>query len=219
MQAIILAAGRGERLAPLTENKPKAMVEAGGRPIFWRVVDSLVLAGVTEVIAVTSGYALGAADHAPSGLRVKEVIQAEATGTASALAEVGGMEKPFLLLGCDTIFPVDHIKALVAEAAQVVLSVKAGAEAHHNTITYYQGGKVAGIAEKPPFPTSTTQSLMLYKLPPLIFDYLPQVKKSRRGEYEVQDAINSLLANGVSVGAVECERYFHLTQVSDFERY
>lgn len=220
MQAVILAAGRGSRLAPLTDDKPKALVEVGGRTIFWQVVDSLVQGGVNKVVAVTSGYHLATVDEAPSGLKFRTVTQETPLGTSHALQQAGWMEKPFLLLGCDTIFQPEHIKAVFEADAEIALSVRADqAQVWHCTIIYYQGGKIAGIAEKPQFPTSTTQSLMLYKLPPTVFDYLPAVKKSRRKEYEIQDAINMMIADGFSVATVECSEYFHLSQASDIEKF
>jgi dTDP-glucose pyrophosphorylase len=124
-------------------------------------------------------------------------------------------------MGCDTLFDPAHVRA-VAEydaATDIVLSVKWDAQIHHSTIMYNYGCTVEGIAEKPPFPTSTTQSLMLYRLPPKIMTYLLRVRKSPRGEYEIQDAINLMIADGATVALVECEDYFHLTKQEDIENY
>jgi len=220
MQAVILAAGEGSRLAPLTEETPKAMVPVEGRPIVWRVIDTLIGAGVINIVVITSGYPLGIEKYSWSGINYKEVIQPEPLGTANALMQLGSIPGSFLLLGCDALFPVEHIQALMRAEADIALSGRGGAEVHHSTITYYHGGKIAGIAEKPFFPTSTTQSLMLYKLPSAIFDYLPQVKRSKRKEYEIQDAINGMIDDGASVEVVECiGDYFHLTETDDLKKF
>jgi len=220
MQAIILAAGRGSRLAPLTDDRPKAMVMVAGRPIFWRVVDSLLQAGVSDIIAVTNGYSLAAHIYAPSGARVQAAVQETPLGTADALAQVGGMASPFLLLGCDSLFPADHIRAVMACPAQIVLSGKRERwPGRHQSTISYQGRKIAGIAEKPAYPTSSMTSLMLYKLPPFIFDYLAGVEKSARGELEIQSAINAMIADGTTVSVVACDDYFHLTNASDLRGY
>lgn len=213
MQAIILAAGRGSRLAPLTDDKPKALVEVGGVPIIWRVLTTV--GPLVDTVTI-----VGSERFFDDTQFVKFILQKEPLGTANALRCVPPLVEPFVLLGCDTIFQPDHIRTVFEAEAEIALSVRAErAEVWHSTITYYQGGKIAGIAENPQFPTSTTQSLMLYKLPSAIFDYLPAVKKSRRKEYEIQDAINMMIADGFSVATVECGEYFHLTQASDIEKF
>lgn len=55
VQAVILAAGMGMRLRPLTDDRPKGMVEIGGKPILWRQLDALALAGVQDIV-ITTGY-------------------------------------------------------------------------------------------------------------------------------------------------------------------
>lgn len=55
VQAVILAAGMGTRLRPLTDDRPKGMVEIGGKPMLWRQLDALARAGVEDVV-ITTGY-------------------------------------------------------------------------------------------------------------------------------------------------------------------
>ncbi len=57
MQAIILAAGSGKRLKPLTANRPKCMLEVGGRPIFEHQIDALKTCGIIDVIVVAGWHA------------------------------------------------------------------------------------------------------------------------------------------------------------------
>jgi glucose-1-phosphate thymidylyltransferase len=214
MQAVILAAGQGSRLAPLTDNKPKALVEVSGVPIIWRVLATVIPLVNTVTIVGTERFF----DDTQC---LKFVLQKEPLGTADALRKVPPLDAPFLLLGCDTIFSVEHIKDIIKADSEIVLSTRTEQPKESvSTITYYSGGKIAGIAEKPQVPTSTTQSLMLYKLPAKTFDYLPRVKKTRRSEYGIQSVINTMIVDGSSVTTVECvDEYFHLTQMSDIEKF
>lgn len=223
MQAIILAAGAAKRLGGDT---PKALVEVGGLPMITRVSRMIRDAGISDMKFVLSPETANIRDER------RRVIQPEPRGTADALRCagplrcVGAFEEPvlmmgcFLLLGCDTLFAPAHVRAVAEyEGVDIVLSVKQGAKVHHSTITYSYGCIVEGIAEKPEFPTSLTQSLMLYRLPSEIMGYLSRVRKSRRGEYEIQDAINFMIRDGATVALVECEDYFHLTKQEDVKNY
>src|SRR5262245_7819478 len=107
MKAMILAAGRGERLRPLTERLPKPMVEAGGRPLLDWHLRRLAAAGVREAVINVSHLAeliVGhVGDGARYGLRVAWSREAEpletAGGIANARAQLG--EAPFLLVNSD----------------------------------------------------------------------------------------------------------------------
>ena len=113
MKAMILAAGRGERLRPLTDTVPKPLVAAGGRPLVAWHLERLAAAGVREVVMNVSH--LGAAiearlgDGRPWGVAIaysREPVPLEtAGGIATARALLG--EAPFLLVNADVWCDVD----------------------------------------------------------------------------------------------------------------
>ncbi len=131
MKAMLLAAGRGERLRPLTDRVPKALVEAGGKPLIEWQLERLAASGCREAVINVSH--LGeriverVGDGARFGLRVVYSREAEpletAGGIAQALALLG--EAPFLLVNADVYCEVDfrHLLALElgARLAHLVL--------------------------------------------------------------------------------------------------
>jgi MurNAc alpha-1-phosphate uridylyltransferase len=118
MKALILAAGRGERLRPLTDTVPKALVEAGGKPLIAWHLERLSAVGCVEVVINVSHLAqriverIG--DGSAYGLRISYSREAEpletAGGIAQALPLLGGA--PFLLINADIYCEYDISRLL-----------------------------------------------------------------------------------------------------------
>ncbi|MGH7914644.1 MAG: nucleotidyltransferase family protein [Candidatus Binataceae bacterium] len=113
MKALVLSAGKGERLMPLTATVPKPIVEAGGRPLIHYPLSLLAHAGVTEVainihhLAAAVQTALGSGDAV--GVRITYAPETALLGTGGPLAglrEFFGNET-FAILNCDTIIDLD----------------------------------------------------------------------------------------------------------------
>lgn len=121
MRAMILAAGRGERLRPLTDRVPKALIEAGGRTLLERHLDRLEAAGIREVVINVAH--LGAAiqaqlqTHPRPSLAIALSVEAEALETAGGIANARDLlgSDPFLLVNGDVYCEVD-LAALRARA-------------------------------------------------------------------------------------------------------
>ena len=118
MKAMLLAAGRGERLRPLTERTPKALVPVGGKPLIGWHLERLAAAGCREAVINVSHLAQQIVDHvgdgARFGLRIAYSREAEpletAGGIAQALRLLGGA--PFLLVNADIYCEVDFRRLL-----------------------------------------------------------------------------------------------------------
>src|ERR671938_422940 len=110
MDAIVMAAGEGTRLRPLTERWPKPILPIDGRPVIATLLRELAAAGCARVYVVTGHLAeqveslLG--DGAGFGLELRYVRQPRADGSADAVrrAFAAGAVPPALLLGADTVF-------------------------------------------------------------------------------------------------------------------
>jgi NDP-sugar pyrophosphorylase family protein len=117
MDAVLLAGGRGTRLAPLTVTVPKPLLPLGERPIIDVLITQLAAAGVTRVF-VCLGYLaplmmafLG--DGARWGVSIEPRIEAEPLGTAGGLRAVGGLSDDFFVINGDTLTDLDF-RALAA---------------------------------------------------------------------------------------------------------
>src|SRR5258708_3655016 len=113
MKAMLLAAGRGERLRPLTDRLPKALVEAGGKPLIAWHLERLAAAGCREAVVNVSHLGeriverIG--DGARFGLRVAYSREAERLETAGGIAQALHLlgTQPFLLVNADVYCEFD----------------------------------------------------------------------------------------------------------------
>jgi MurNAc alpha-1-phosphate uridylyltransferase len=131
MKAMVLAAGRGERLRPLTERLPKPLVEAGGRALIDWHLSRLAAAGCRDVVVNVSHLAEQVVQHVGDGtrygLRVAWSREAEPLETAGGIANARALlgEAPFLLVNsdiyCDYDFSALRSKALKSTLAHIVL--------------------------------------------------------------------------------------------------
>ncbi|MGQ0544722.1 MAG: N-acetylmuramate alpha-1-phosphate uridylyltransferase MurU [Betaproteobacteria bacterium] len=120
MKAMILAAGRGERLRPLTHAMPKALVEAGGKPLIGWHLERLAASGRREVVINVSHLAgmivAALGDGARYGVRIAYSREAEPLETAGGIANARGLlgPEPFLLVNGDIYCEFD-LRTLKAE--------------------------------------------------------------------------------------------------------
>ena len=128
---MILAAGRGERLRPLTDSVPKAMVRAGGKPLIAWHLERLAAAGYGDVVVNVSHLAErvveGLGDGSRYGLSIKYSREAQPLETAGGIAYARALlgESPFLLVNADVYceFDFGRLKSLAlgARLAHLVL--------------------------------------------------------------------------------------------------
>src|SRR5580765_6590213 len=131
MRVMILAAGRGERLRPLTDTVPKAMVRAGGKPLIAWHLERLAAAGYGEVVINVSHLAdrivEGVGDGKRYGVRITYSREREPLETAGGIAKARALlgEAPFLLVNADIYCEVDFASlrrvSLGARLAHLVL--------------------------------------------------------------------------------------------------
>ena len=129
MKAMILAAGRGERMRPLTDHTPKPLIKAGGRPLIEHLIEGLVAGGITEIIVNTAHLGHLVEETLGDGSRFGAILQysreSEALETGGgifqALPRLG--PAPFLVINGDiaTDFPFGTLKELEIRHAHLVL--------------------------------------------------------------------------------------------------
>lgn len=129
MKAMILAAGRGERMRPLTDHTPKPLLQAGGRPLIEHLVNALVSGGITDIVVNTAHLGDQVAAVLGDGSRLGASIQYSPEG--EALETGGGIhralpvlgQEPFLVVNGDiaTDFPFGTLTQLSIGMAHLVL--------------------------------------------------------------------------------------------------
>src|SRR5581483_9885151 len=102
MDAVVMAAGEGRRLRPLTERYAKPVLPIDGRPVVVTVVRDLREAGI-ERITVVTGHLAEQVERLLDGLGVGFACQPEALGGADAVRRAA-VEPPYAVVGADTVF-------------------------------------------------------------------------------------------------------------------
>jgi len=215
---VVLAAGRGERLRPLTDDRSKAMLPVAGKPMVERVMEMLVRGGAGRFIVVVhpDDRALIECLRRPLWAgRVRLACQGQRLGMAHALEcavpfirEDGAPD--FILASCDNLYPEGHVAALIArrredglDAALTLMRVWPE-QIPTLAVVVLRNGRVTHIVEKPR-PEDAPSDLgvpSLYALSAGVLDYLPWVPVSPRGEREFPDALRLLIENGGRVGGL-----------------
>jgi bifunctional UDP-N-acetylglucosamine pyrophosphorylase/glucosamine-1-phosphate N-acetyltransferase len=222
MQAVVLAAGMGTRLRPLTDTRSKAMITVLGRPLVERAIAPLLENEIRDLVFVVASDDHEIRSHftdgGGSGIRARCVVQEPRLGTAHALGVAAELiEGPFAVWACDSLVDRHHVAQLLAaateaDAALSVLDVEPELVSRSAAVRM-DGDAVRRIVEKPSVEDapSLTVSLPHYVFTPRLLELLPRVDPSPRGEYELADAIQKLIEEG---GRVVGVRATHRHQVS-----
>ena len=130
MKTMILAAGRGERLRPLTDRTPKPLLPVAGRPMIEYTLEALASAGLTDIIINLAYLGNQIKSHLGNGQRFGAIINYSDEGE-TGLETAGGIihalpllgNEPFLLINGDiaTDFPLSTLKTIKPELAHLVL--------------------------------------------------------------------------------------------------
>jgi NDP-sugar pyrophosphorylase family protein len=203
---VILAAGKGTRMAALTAHVPKPMLVVGGKPILEHVVDRLRQAGVSRVLVIVGYYGEQIRAHFArrQGVEFHEQTQVNGTATAALLGREFAASEPFFLTFGDILAAPDDYRRMIArmeEGVAGVLAVKHTEDPWRGAAVYEQDGVVTRIVEKPPPGTSTTpwNSAGIYVFSPDVFAELERVPVSPRGEYELTSAVAQWIEGGREV--------------------
>ena len=207
MLAVVLAAGEGTRMRPLTYKAPKVMLPVEGKPVLEHIIRACVEAEIKQLIIVT-GYLeeiiksyFGDGHHFDA--QIEYASQNQQFGTAHAIAQVKDfVEQKFLVLNGDSLVSSSTIKALAhtLEDKTAVIAVKEVANPQQYGVIEVSGDEVVRIIEKPKKPLTNLANLGIYGFDPAIFDAIDMTLLSSRGEYEITDSIQLLIDQRYDVG-------------------
>jgi len=210
MKGIILAGGTGSRLNPLTRITNKHLLPIYDRPMVTYSIEALVRSGITEVMLVSGGTHAGEflrllGSGQEWGLeRLQYAYQESAGGIADALglaAKFAGDDQVIVLLA-DNIFErsfapsVDKFRAQGTGARILLTAMEDPAHLRHLGVPELDGDKVVRIVEKPEQPPSNYAVTGAYFYDPTVFDVVPTLKPSGRGELEITDVNNHFVDAG-----------------------
>lgn len=217
MKAVVLAAGEGVRLQPVTSTRPKHLIKVGGKPILEHCLNALKACGIDEALIVVHYMADAIrryfGDGKSFGLKIEYVEQKAVLGTGNAVSVVEPYVKDdFLLVYGDLLFAVEGVKNVVnlyeKEKPAATMAVVAVENPENYGILELEEEKyVRRIIEKPKreeAPTNLANAGM-YVFSTEIFEKIKETSASARGEWEITDAI-SLLLKKKTVLAVRVSR-------------
>jgi glucose-1-phosphate thymidylyltransferase len=208
LKGVILAAGKGTRLYPVTHHIPKPLLPLANRPTLHYAFDRLKELGITDICLVVgeSGPTMvrelrSGEEH---GIRLSYVTQSEPKGLAHAVGFarefVGG--EPFALYLGDAIYSEGFQKfaSRFAESGCANLSiVKPVEDPTRFGVANVDGERIVKLVEKPKVPESNLAMAGLYFFGPQLWSVLPDLLPSARGEFEITDAIQMLIDRGETV--------------------
>ncbi|PSP27975.1 UTP--glucose-1-phosphate uridylyltransferase [Halobacteriales archaeon QH_2_65_14] len=215
MKAVVLAAGKGTRLRPLTEDKPKALVEVDGKPLIEDVFDNLIELDVDELIVVV-GYKkeqiIERYDDEYRGVPITYTHQREQKGLAHALLTAEShIDDDFVLMLGDNVFRanlgdvLNRQRESRADAAFLVEEVPMDEATRYGVCDTNEYGEIVEVVEKPDDPPTNLVMTGFYTFTPKIFHACHLVQPSDRDEFELSDAVDLLIHSGRTIDAIRMD--------------
>ncbi len=205
MKGIILAGGKGNRLYPLTKVTNKHLLPVGKEPMIYNPIKQLIFCEIKDILIVTSTLHMGEivnllGSGEQFGVDFTYKVQEKAGGIAHALRLAEGFahgEKIIVVLGDNiavkSIKPyVDNFKKQKKGARVLIKQVD---EPSRFGIVALDEKKVIEIEEKPDRPKTEFAIIGYYMYDNKVFDYIKELKPSKRGELEITDVNNEYIKN------------------------
>lgn len=197
---VVLAAGEGTRLRPLTTNRPKTMLPAADRPILEHVLDMLVECGI-ESLYIVVGYRRERVQeyfgHEYRDVPITYIEQTKQLGSAHALQQAeANVDGPFLVLNGDRVIDEQIVEDVLDgfEGEPVLSAIE-----HPDPIQYgavrVDGDRLATLVEKPDSEEFRLINAGVYAFTPSVFDAIERTS-SRDGELQLPDVIGTLMDDG-----------------------
>ena len=215
MKAVILAAGEGNRMRPLTYTKPKVMLPLANKPILEHLVIEMKKAGVKDFTIVVGYHAETIRQHfgdgAKWGVSIDYVAQRKQLGTAHAVKMVEGLVKDkFLLANGDVLLKADDIAKILAKDT-TTLSLIEAKDTKDLGVVEVTGNKIKAIHEKVEKPPGNLVNAGVYLLTSEIFPAIAKTEKSPRGEYELTDSLQILLGEKHDISWIRIDHWLNLS--------
>jgi glucose-1-phosphate thymidylyltransferase len=204
MKGVILAGGLGTRLLPLTKITNKHLLPIYNQPMIYYPIQTLVRAGIDEIVIVTGGHYAGdflnlLGNGKDFGLRFINFAYQEGEGgiaDALRLARVyTGKDKICVILG-DNILEKDitaHVQKFKDQEGAKILLKEVPDPDRFGVAEVDSAGRVINIVEKPKRPKSNLAVIGVYMYDAQVYDLINNLRPSDRGELEITDVNNAYL--------------------------
>jgi NDP-mannose synthase len=222
VKAVVLAGGKGARLAPYTSILPKPLMPIGDRSILELVIGQFAAFGITDV-TLCVGYLSHLIEavlesRGDDGVQIKFVREKEALGTAAPLRLVEGLDQTFLAMNGDvlTTLPYDGFIRYHRRNrnALTIATRERQIQIDYGVLHLGENGRrnqVAAYVEKPRM--TSVVSMGIYALEPKALKYIPE-----SGYFDFPDLVQALLAAGEKVGAYRYDGlWFDIGRRDDYE--
>jgi NDP-mannose synthase len=220
MKVVVLAGGKGRRLAPYTRIIPKPLMPIGDMPILEILLRQMKRAGITDVV-LTVGYLanlmhLFFQDGERLGMNITYSYETAPLGTSGPLANVEELDDTFLVTNGDVLTTLDLSDLIAFHKAEGAIATIASHKRKINidlgVIQFDDGHRVKGYVEKPSF--DYLVSMGIYVFEPRVLDYIPQ------GQYlDFPDLVLKMIAAGEKVSGYVFDGYWEdLGRPDDYER-
>ncbi len=219
MIGVIVAAGKGTRLLPLTEKVPKPMIDVGGKPILWHIIELLKKHGIKDIVITTHHLASCIheyfRDGTDSGVNILYTVEKELVGAAGGVKSLENfLEGTFVVIYGDNMTNADlsamaKLHRKKGAAATIGVYMETNNPQSKGIIETDGNGRIVSFEEKPKKPRSNLASGAVYILEPSVFKYITS------GFCDFgKDVFPSMLKAGEKMYAFEVER---LVDVGTFE--
>jgi NDP-sugar pyrophosphorylase family protein len=222
--AVLLAAGRGKRLGPLTVDTPKPILDIAGAPLISHIVDALAGAGLGHFIVVT-GYLseqiekwAKTYEHENRGTKITTVSQPELNGTGGAMLAAKALldgHNRFVFGWGDILMDRANYPRFIHHARldeyDLMLAVNRVKDPFRGAAVYVTPQMIVERLDEKPAPgTAKTEwnNAGLFAASHLIFDYLARLEPSTRGELELPVAIAKMIDDGRIVRAIDMRGFW-----------
>jgi dTDP-glucose pyrophosphorylase len=215
-RGVLLAAGKGSRMAAFSSHIPKPMLPVGNKPLLVHQIEMLREVGITDIV-VLIGYkgfeiARVLGDGSSLGVQLTYVEQTETLGIAHAVGQLeNSVDKPFLMFLGDIYFVAKDIEEMFAQferqAGGAVLATKIEEDPlairRNYSVQLEEDGRVVRVVEKPRHVSNKLKGVGLYLFDLTIFDAIRRTPRTAmRDEYEITEAIQVLINDGEHVSTV-----------------
>jgi UDP-N-acetylglucosamine diphosphorylase/glucosamine-1-phosphate N-acetyltransferase len=215
MKAVILAAGEGKRMHPLTYTRPKVMLPIANKPIVEHLLIEMKEAGIKDFTFIVGYHGETIREHFGDGdrwgIKIEYVSQRKQLGTAHALKLVEKfMDDKFILANGDVLVGAQDIGKVLTKDT-ITLSLIEAQDTRDLGVVETAGDRIKGIYEKTADPPSNLVNTGIYLLTEEIFPAIDKTRESPRGEYELTDSLQMLLSEGQDLSWVIIDHWLDVS--------